>query len=89
MKRARIILSALGVLVVIGTAMAFKSMEAYIGNLRCATFTTTQGAPTIPSSQCQAVTYTTTIKGLGPIRHCTLRNNPTAPCVAQPVTVNL
>lgn len=86
MKRAKIILSALGVLAVIGSAMAFKSMKAYNGFLRCSTFTTTRTTATI--ANCPAVTYTTT-SNPQQVRFCTRIGEPAGtPCHAQWVTFN-
>jgi hypothetical protein len=89
MDKAKIVLSALGVLAVIGTALAFKANKTYGGNLRCSTFTTVNCTGTLPANQCTAVTYSTTNSPIGSIRYCTVVNNPTAPCVCTRVVVNL
>jgi hypothetical protein len=83
MKRARILLSALGVLAVVGSALAFKANRAYLGNLRCSTFTTaTTTTQTLLASQCTASTYTTTMPANGTIRFCTLSADNGAVCRA-------
>lgn len=89
MNKAKMMLSALGVLAVIGSALAFKAHTAFSGNLRCATSTTGPGAGPIPGNLCTQRTYVTTIVGVGPFRHCTHIWAPTsAPCVVARVTIN-
>lgn len=83
-------LSALLVLAIVGSALAFKAHSTFGGNLKCATFTTSKGAPTLPAAFCTSRTYTTTNSGFGTVRHCKAINNvdPDNPCVATWVTVN-
>lgn len=81
MNKAKIILSVLGVLVVVGSVLAFKTHESYLGNLRCTNFTIpVTTTVTLPASECPFTAYTVNING--PIRYCTLISNPTAPCIA-------
>jgi len=68
MKRAKIMLSALAVLAVVGSALAFKASKTFSGNLRCAETTTT-------TTICPLLTYsTTTITSPGTTMACTARN---------------
>jgi hypothetical protein len=83
MKKAKIMLSALGVLAIVGSALAFKAHKTYGGNLRCSTITTDEFTnQTLPAAQCRPSTYTTTATTTGTIRFCAPLNNPTAPCAA-------
>gem|GEM_PF-1000816 len=82
MKRAKILLTTLGVLAVVGGTLAFKARNTYQGNLRCTTFTATK------TTLCPLVTYSTTIAG-GIILACTEITAPdTAPCCTMRVTFN-
>lgn len=76
-------LSALGVLAVIGSALAFKAHKAYTGNLRCAesTIAATTTA-TIAAGNCTARFYSVTNQANGAIRYCTLANDNSLPCEA-------
>lgn len=66
MRKAKIMLSALVVLAIVGSALAFKVSRTFIGNLRCTNTTTT-------TTICSLATYTTTncITGVGTIMACT------------------
>lgn len=84
MNKAKILLSALGILALIGSALAFKANKAYLGNLRCSTFTTTRTTAVI--FNCPAVTYTTTLNP-NQVRFCTRIDAPAnSPCPAMWVT---
>lgn len=88
MNKARIMLSALGVLAVIGSALAFKAHSIYGGNLKCATSTTLQGAADIDGTRCTSLLYSTTSIG-GAFRHCkSIQAADTEPCKARKVTTN-
>lgn len=52
MKRARIMLSALSVLLVVGSALAFKASKIYTGTLRCGTETIATTSDILPASNC-------------------------------------
>jgi hypothetical protein len=88
MKRAKIILSVLGILAVTGSVLAFKSIKAYSGNLRCSTFSTTVKT-TATSNNCPQTFYSTAFSGVGRVRYCTIWTAPVnATCYATWVTVN-
>ena len=73
MKKAKIMLSALGVLAIVGGALAFKSNNVFGGKLRCTTITNH------PTTFCPDLTYTAAI---GENDHaCTLKTAPLGvPC---------
>lgn len=87
MNKAKIILSALGVLAVVGSALAFKAKNAYLGNLRCSTFTTNATTETRPAADCPAKTYISTPMN-GAIRFCTISADNGAECVTKRVLFN-
>lgn len=89
MNRAKMILSALGVLAVIASALAFKANNAYLGNLKCSSATTNAFAEPIAGNLCPNLTYTTTTPAMGAIRHCKIATASDAtPCVASRVVLH-
>lgn len=89
MNKAKVMLSALGILAVVGSALAFKAHKAFDGDLKCATTTTVQNAANIAGNLCTAVTYVATDLQAAPFRHCKAIDAAAAvPCVAQKVTTN-
>lgn len=90
MNRAKIMLSALGVLAIIGSALAFEAHKVYLGNLKCAATTTVAGAPNIAGNLCTNSTYSATSDAVGGrIRHCKAIDAPAGnPCVVQLVNPN-
>jgi hypothetical protein len=92
MKRGKIMLSALGVLAVIGSALAFKANEAYNGTLRCSALTTDAATTaTIAATNCtQTTRYIATNAAAAPFRYCTAALTAvTEPCYATTkVTLN-
>lgn len=87
MNRAKIILSALGILAIVGSALAFKANRAYLGNLRCSTFTTTTTSGTKPAEECMASTYIATTQN-GALRYCTISADNGAVCIVRRVLFN-
>ena len=72
MKKARIVLSALGILAAVGGALAFKANKAYTGALKCKN-------TTAPTTECTVVTYTVTTNA--PLQRCTnIGAAPGTPC---------
>lgn len=71
MNRAKIMLSALSILAVVGSALAFRAHTIYADDLKCSAETTSAGAPPIAGSLCPHVTYKSTTAG-GEVRHCKL-----------------
>lgn len=57
MKRAKIMLTALSVLAIVGAALAFKANKAYNGSLQC-TFDTA-----FPTNHCPLVAFSTVPNG--------------------------
>lgn len=45
MKKAKFILSAIGLISLVGGAMAFKAQHKFLGNLKCSTTSTTTNCP--------------------------------------------
>ena len=80
MKRAKIMLSALGVLAVIGSALAFKANRAYTGAWRCSE-TTLETTTTATTTNCTIMAFVSNTNGV--IRYCTSRLAPAnEPCFA-------
>jgi hypothetical protein len=88
MNKAMVILSALGVMAVIGSALAFKANKAYLGDLRCSTFTTTVTTLTHNPSLCTAKTYSLTNSPNGTIRFCAVSKDLMEICVTKRVIFN-
>ena len=81
MKKAKIILTAMGIMAIVGGTLAFKAHKSYNGFLRC-TFTT------IPTNICPMTLYTTTIVGVPAL--CKPTWEPcTAPCTPATVVFHL
>lgn len=91
MKKARIMLSALGVLVVVGSALAFKANEAYSGTLRCGTGTIATTTDVLPATNCPTGSLRFAADEAGTtIRFCTNTNAPaTARCYATATLMQL
>jgi len=85
MKKANIILSAIGLLSVIGGALAFKAQHRFSGNLACYTGT----APSSAGHKLTNLIYTTQgISLTSPTLSCTVPTG-TQPYISRQVTVNL
>jgi hypothetical protein len=86
MKRAKIILSALGVLAVIGSALAINARKAYTGPLRCTT-TTLATFTTATVASCPQLAFVENAAGVW--RYCTAKEAPAnEPCFAKKVLFN-
>lgn len=82
MKRAKVVLTALGVLAVVGGALAFKANKTYGGNLQCTT-------ATAPTNVCPMQAYVTVDAG-GSILRCKPIGAPAGQaCVSQRVVFDL
>lgn len=82
MNKAKIFLSALGVLLLVGSALAFKAHKAYSGNLRCS-LVTTATTTTSTLSVCTELSFSPTTLPTAAIRFCTHREAPfNEPCFA-------
>lgn len=82
MNKARIMLSALGVLAVVGSTLAFKAHKNYNGNLRCSVNTTNSNGVPGPDQLCTQSSYETTTTITAPFRFCTEIGEPAnEPCV--------
>lgn len=82
MKKAKVVLAALGVFAIVGGALAFKANASYGGNLQCTT-------TTVATNICPLVTYTTVPAG-GTILRCKPIGAPAQQaCVPQRVVFDL
>lgn len=83
MKKAKIMLSVLGVLALVGSVFALKAHKTYSGTLRCSPFSISETtSATIAASGCTMSTYAIADPADGEVRFCGPTANPVAPCRA-------
>jgi hypothetical protein len=70
MKKAKIMLTSIAIMGVVGGALAFKAHNTFNGNLKCIT---------VAGGQCTVSTYSTVASG-GEILTCTALNAPASEC---------